>query len=61
MAKVTIEYTAVNHGKQPGDREELELEDARPIVQAGVARYATVPDTKAAGVPPEEAATKHTS
>lgn len=60
--KVTVKFTAYGYRDfGPDDTADLEADDARTLVRAGVAVYATVPDAKAAGGDPQQAATKRKS
>lgn len=46
---VDITYTAANYGKSPGERESVSPDEAKKLVGAGVAKFATKTDAKAAG------------
>ena len=60
--KVTVQFTAFGHADhKPGDRDDLDPAEAKRLVKAGVAVYATVSDAKAAGGDLESAATKRGS
>lgn len=52
---VDIIYTAANYGKNPGDRESVKADDAKKLVQAGVAKFANKSAAKAAGAPDADA------
>lgn len=56
--KVTIKFTAPSGDHEIGENADLEVSEAKKFVRGGVAVYATVPDAKAAGAPPDAAATK---
>ena len=51
---VDIIYTAVNHGKSPGERESVNPDEAKKLVHAGVAKFANKSAAKAAGAPDDK-------
>ena len=57
MEKVTIKFAAPHDGNKVGDTAEYEVSEAKRLVKAGVATYATKTAAKAVGADPETAAT----
>lgn len=55
---VKMKLVAHHDGKKPGDTVEVDAATAKRLVSGGVAQYATVPEAKKVGAPPEAAATK---
>lgn len=58
MAKVSVTFAAPHENHKVGDEARVEEDVARTLVGAGVACFSTVPDAKAAGGDPADAATK---
>lgn len=58
MNDVDLEVTYPFDGHAVGDRVTVDKARAKTLVRGGAAVYATVKAAKAAGAPPEEAATK---
>jgi len=58
MAKVSVTFAAPHENHKVGDDVRVDEDEARRLVGAGVACFSTVPDAKAAGGDPADAATK---
>jgi hypothetical protein len=55
---VTVVFAHFNGDFKPGDKAEVEIDEAKRLVTDGIASYATVPEAKKAGADPSDAATK---